>query len=305
MRPCGRRGRLEKRTACEGAATVSGAADLLVVPLERRGERGVDHGADVRLVDPHPERDRRHDDVELPREEGALDGLSLLGVEPGVVGRGAARRAELGGERLGVLPRRRVENRGTARTVAEEGDRRCVPLTRGALDHLDREVRPAEPVDEARRLVEAELGGDVVLHRRRRGGSERDDGGGAKEGEALAEHPVVGAEVMAPLRNAVRFVDRDEGRLSPREHLRKAGDAEPLRRDEEEVERAVEVGAASEARRFARAPGVDPLCAEALRHELRDLILHQGDEWTDDEGRAAAGEPGELVAERLAGPRRP
>jgi len=41
------------------------------------------------------------------------------------------------------------------------------------------------------------------------------------------------------------------------------------------------------------------LGAQAEGLELRDLILHERDQGRDDEGRAAAGEAGELVAQRL------
>ena len=70
-------------------AVAAGSADLLVVPLERSGQRGVDHGADVGLVDAHPEGDGRDDDLELAREEARLDAVSLLRVEPRVIGGGA------------------------------------------------------------------------------------------------------------------------------------------------------------------------------------------------------------------------
>ena len=77
-------------------------------------------------------------------------------------------------------------------------------------------------------------------------------GAGRSCGQALAEHAVVGPEVVAPLRDAVRLVDRDERRLAPGEHLGEAGHAEPLGRDEQEVEPPVEVGAAAPAATAAR-----------------------------------------------------
>ena len=40
--------------------------------------------------------------------------------------------------------------------------------------------------------------------------------------------------------------------------------------------------------------------AEAERRELGGLVVHEGDERGDDEGGAAAGDGGELVAEGLA-----
>ena len=39
------------------------------------------------------------------------------------------------------------------------------------------------------------------------------------------------------------------------------------------------------------------------RLERLDLILHQGDQWRDDDRQAVQEQAGQLVAERLAGPR--
>ena len=152
---------------------------------------------------------------------------------------------------------------------------------------------------------EAELLRDVVLDARRRGGGERDDGRGPQQRQPLAEQPVVGPEVVAPLRDAVRLVDRDERRRAPGQHLGEAGHPQPLGGDEEEVEPPVEVVAADlRARRPGRARSG---CARPRRPsacELRDLVLHERDQGRDDEGRAAAREAGELVAERLPRARR-
>ena len=84
-------------------------------------------------------------------------------------------------------------------------------------------------------LCNPKLGDDVVLHGGRGGGGEGDDGRGAKRGQVLAEHAVVGAEVVAPLRDAVGFVDGDQGRLALGQHLREAGNAEALGSDEEKL----------------------------------------------------------------------
>ena len=59
------------------AAVAAGAAELLVVVLDRLGRAVVEHLPDVGLVDPHPEGDRRDDDRRAPREEGHVRGLAL------------------------------------------------------------------------------------------------------------------------------------------------------------------------------------------------------------------------------------
>ena len=149
--------------------------------------------------------------------------------------------------------------------------------------------------------AEAQLRGDVVLHQGRGGGGERDDRRGPQRRQVLAEHAVVGPEIVAPLRDAVRLVDGDQRRLALGQHLREAGDAQALRRDEEELQRAVEVVDAGLARGGAVAAGVDALHGEAALLELGHLIFHQGDQRADHQRGAAARDAGQLVAERLAG----
>ncbi len=97
------------------------------------------------------------------------------------------------------------------------------------------------------------------------------------------------------------FVNRDEGRLALRQHLREAGNAEALRGDEEEVELAVEIVDANLPGGGTIASRVDAVGAEAALAHLRDLVLHQRDERADDQGGSAAGDAWQLVAERFAG----
>src|SRR6516165_6193682 len=44
----------------------------------------------------------------------------------------------------------------------------------------------------------------------------------AQHGQVLPQHPVVGPEIVAPLRNAMRLVNRDQRQSAPGQHLRKA-----------------------------------------------------------------------------------
>ena len=66
-----------------GLAIAAGAADLLVVGFDGAGERGVDDGADVGLVDAHAEGDGGDDDFELAGlEAGAGRARGRLGSRP-------------------------------------------------------------------------------------------------------------------------------------------------------------------------------------------------------------------------------
>ncbi len=91
--------------AVGGDAVAPGAADLLVVRLERARHVAVDHVADVRLVDAHPERDRRDHDVAVVVAEGVLRAGPHVRLQPSVVGeRGDPRLAQVLRGALGALP---------------------------------------------------------------------------------------------------------------------------------------------------------------------------------------------------------
>ena len=147
-------------------------------------------------------------------------------------------------------------------------------------------------MDETGLVVEAELVADIVLHNDGGGGGEGDYRGGAKGGEVAAEEAVIRAEIVTPLRDAMRFVNGDEGGFALGEHLREADDAEAFGGDEEELEFAVEVVYADLAGGRAVAPGVDAFDGETKVAQLGELVFHEGDERADDQGGAAAREAG-------------
>ena len=73
------------------------------------------HEADIRLVDPHPEGARGDEYVEVPGEEGVLGAVPVWRLHPGVVGRGGqSQLRERLGVLLGVAPGRRVHEAGLA-----------------------------------------------------------------------------------------------------------------------------------------------------------------------------------------------
>ena len=147
-------------------------------------------------------------------------------------------------------------------------------------------------MDEERGLLEVKLSGDIALNGGRGGGGERDDGCRTESRQKVAQRPVVGTEVMSPGGDAVGFVDGDERRFPASQHLGEAGNAHALGSDEEELEGAVEVVAASLAGVVAGESGVDARDAQAGSGELGGLVVHKRDERGDDEGGASAGDGG-------------
>ena len=89
------------------------AAHLLVVGDRRPGPLVVDDEAEVRLVEAHPQRDRRHQRLEPVREQVLLERLALLGIDVRVVGPGIdAPSAEPAGDPLRVGDREAVDDAG-------------------------------------------------------------------------------------------------------------------------------------------------------------------------------------------------
>ena len=85
-------------------AVAPGAAGLLLVVLERLRRPGVHDEAHVRAIDPHPERDRRDDDVGVLFEERVLVAAALVVGQAGVV-RQRARRPSRAATRPARRPR--------------------------------------------------------------------------------------------------------------------------------------------------------------------------------------------------------
>ena len=186
----------------------------------------------------------------------------------------------------------------------------------GRLDHLEGEVvAKRAAVDQLKLDAEAafevveDVAHDARLGRRRQADERGKPAVAGMFADEAGDVAVVGAEILAPFRQAVRLVDHpvaDLALLEDRAHRRVP---ELLRRDQQDggiaephpVERVVALR--QRQKTVDRDAGGDALPAQAL-----DLIGHQGDERRDDHGqRADLVEPGErrqLVADRLAGPGR-
>ena len=127
-------------------------------------------------------------------------------------------------------------------------------------------------------------------------------GSAAQAGQILAQHAVVGPEVMAPLRDAMRLINGDQRQFALGQHLGKSGHAQPLRRDEEKLQIASQIVRAHLTGRAALQAGVNARHTQAKRGQLRRLIFHERDQGRDHQRRSAARDGGQLVAERLPRP---
>ena len=144
-----------------------------------------------------------------------------------------------------------------------------------------------------------QLLGDVVGHPGVGGGGGREDRDARRQlGEQRAEPSVVGAEVVAPVGDAVGLVDDEQaaGRRQPREHLvAEAGVVEPLGADEQHVD-LTGVDLVVDRLPLVDVGGVDRHRPDAGPLGRGDLVAHQREQRADDHRRAGAG-----LAQQLGG----
>ena len=295
------------------AAVAPGAARLLVVALQVARHVVVDDEAHVGLVDAHAEGVRGHHDRGAVVEEVVLVLAPLLRREARVVARrGKAVVPQKVADLLDRRARRAVHDARLARrdpaggvapggALAHEAQKAALLVARlGALD-AEVEVRPVEPRDEHVGVAQAQRLDDVGAHVAGGGGGERGDGRPfGQAGDELGDPQVAGAEVLPPLRHAVRLVHRHERDGHALHELLQARRVEPLGGDIEQL-----AGARGGERERLGLLGGGEGAVEARRRDTRlgeggDLVLHEGDERRDDdrEPRQHAGR--HLVDERLA-----
>ena len=219
-------------------------------------------------------------------------------------GRHAGRR-ELAGHFFGALAAEAVDDAGLAGAPVEEGLELVQRLA--LLDDRVADVGPVEARDVARRVAEAQARAHVVARLRVGGGRAGDDGHAGEQPAQLAELHVLGAEVVAPLADAMRLVDGEQGEAGTGRGLLDLVQAREERLGHQRLGRhveQVELAAVKPGKHAARLAGLERGVvgggADAGRLQRVDLVLHQRDERRDDDAGAGAHERRQLVAERLA-----
>ena len=287
--------------AVGGLAVAAGAAGLLVVGFDRPRHVEVDDRADVGLVHSHPEGVGGDDHVGTPSHELILGRLACVAVEPGVIDdRRPPEPGHVAADVLAALPARRIDDRRAGVPAEDLGEGVELLGVAAGLDHAIGQVRAIEPRDELGGVAKVELVGDVAADEVGGGGRQGDAGGHLQLSAGAAEPGVVGAEVVAPLADAMGLVHREQRRPDPPHRLHEPAGAEPLGGDVHEViSPGLDVDQASpQLRRVDRA--IEECRPEATLGERVHLIFHQRDQGGDDERDAFQEERGQLIAKALA-----
>ncbi len=261
----------------------------------------MDHEPHVGLVDAHAERVRRHHDPDLVLDPFFLPQGAFGGGQSSVVGqRRDALVAQQRRHLFGALARAHVDDT-RPRHVAHQTQQLAVLVIRAA-DAVG-EIGAGEAASQQAGFGESQAVHDVVRDGFRGRSRERQDRNAgeffAQFGDAQVRRP----EVVAPLRDAVGFVDGDKLDVHPLDAQAERFGGQPLGRHVEEF--YVAVGAVVQRdvdlpRCEARVDGDgrDAACAQAV-----DLVLHQGDERRHDDAEPLAGHRRHLVRQRLAAAR--
>ena len=120
----------------------------------------------------------------------------------------------------------------------------------------------------------------------------------------LPQHPVIRPEIVSPLRNAMRLVNRDQRQPLLGQHLRKPRHPQPLRSNKKKLQLTAQVIHASLPRHRPIQPRVNPRHLQPQRPQLRRLVFHQRNQRRNHQRRPAPCNRRQLVAQALPRPRR-
>ena len=260
--------------------------------------------ADVGLVDAHSEGDRRDDDDALAAHERVLRVAALPAAQAGVVGAGVhAARAQPLRRLLDPAARQAVDDAGVSPVLVVEEPRELLARTLLRHDPVA-DVRAVEAGDEHAGFLQAQPLPDLPPRGLVGGRGEGDAGHGRKALVKRRELQVLRAEVVTPLRHAVRFVDREQRELDLVEQRERPLAEQPLWGHVEQVDPAGTQSRLDVEHLLVRERGVEAGRPHAGLQQRVDLVAHQRDERRDDHGGAGAHERRDLIAERLAAARR-
>ena len=291
--------RIEQSERLGRQSVAAGAADLLIIAFDRAGQIGVEDEAHILLVDAHAEGDGRDHHHALALEEGVLIEAARAGVEPGVIGQSVEAGApQPMRHRLGLAARGAIDDPALPRMPAQKAH--DAPLRIVLPLEGETQIGPREGGDEDVRRAREEPRDDIGAGGRPRRRGDGEDGRRAEPLGEFAEPRIIGPELMAPMRDAMRLVDREQPHAGAAQQFDRRILGEPLRRDIDQ--RGATAGDGGDRRRLLRLAlaGVQSDGGGGARHAAQ-LIAHQRDERRHDDDRRAAEDGRELIEQRFAG----
>ncbi len=272
---------------------------FLLKVLDRLGHRNVQDKAHVGAIDTHAEGNGGDDDVTAFGGKFVLGGVAFLGGQAGVIRPGVdAALAQAGGEVVHVAAAHAVDDAGLPRMTVEDLQHLLERVV--ARPDAVGEVGPIEIADEHFRVAQIELGDDILAHLLGGGGSVGVEAGIGDQFTEPGELPILRAEIVAPVADAVGLVDGEGADADLGEIAVEIGLNELLRRDEKEVDLAAAKVLLDGIARGSAQRAIQLRRRDAAGAQAVHLVLHQRDERRHDQGGPAAAHGRCLVAERLA-----
>ena len=191
-----------------------------------------------------------------------------------------------------------IDDAALAGTGLEEREDLAVGLLLG--DDAVGEVVAIEAADDDGGVDKVEMADDVLSDATGGGGGEGHDGDAGKTIAERAELMVLRAEVVAPLRDAMGFVHDDAADVPGIGAVEEAREQETLGGGVEETLFTCVEGAEAGFGLGGVEGGIEEGGRDAGELEGINLVLHQGDEGRDDNGKAGFHDGWKLEAERLA-----
>ena len=265
----------------------------------------MDHETDVRAIDAHAEGDGGDDDVHALAQECVLVRLALRVREAGVIRQGRdADARQPSRKRIDLLPREAVDDARLGAMAAEHLLQ--LALQRGPGQHAVEKVGPVERSDELRWIVQRELCGDIAPDPRRGRRGVGMEANARKQLPQACQLAILRPEVMPPVADAVRLVDRHEADAARRQQRQEAFAAvahEPFRREIQQTISSLAQAGDDRGLLAGAERAVVQRRRDAVADEGIDLILHQGDQRRDDQREPRLHHGRRLEAERLAAAR--
>ena len=216
---------IDQRAPCR-LTVPAGAAELLIERLDRAREVGMNHEADVGLVDPQSEGIGRHHDRDLSAHEPVLAGGPIGGLHPAMVGGHLeASGAQARGQVVECPDRRHVDDSAALGPPQEIGHLLLPLLLVIGGGHREMEVGPIEPGMDDPGVGDVQLFENIFDHLLGRRRGEGEHGRPAKLVDDRAQALVLGTEVMPPLADAMRLVDDEEVEWHTAQQARNSGSA--------------------------------------------------------------------------------
>ena len=218
-----------------------------------------------------------------------------------MVGRGRyALPAQHVGDLLGAFARTDVDD-ARAGDVAYQAQQLPV-LVVGVADAV-RKVGTCEAAPQDMRFGEPQVAHDVFGHEFRGRSRERQHRDTGQLLAQLGDAQVRRAEVVAPLRDAVGFVDGHERYVHAHDAQAEGFRREPLGGDVKELDVAVDTVVQRDVDCTRREPRMDRHGRDVPCPQAVDLVFHQGDQGRHDDAQPLLRKPGDLVGKRLSAAR--